>query len=405
MYLGEKEYICVKERVYMLKTNVGSSTNADAFLSGTEAAQKARVGLDNPKLALLYSSVDYADQKEVVKGVNAIFPGVPVIGCTSFTGIITNEGYISGEKGFSGVMAFDDTDLTVGVASSKKQNDARETGRIVAKKAMENAGRDDEPEYFYMVCAPGEEEYYLKGIEDVIGRVPFFGGSAADNTIEGKWQMFTSEEVFAEGVGVAFFYTDKKMANVFSGVYKETNNVGIITKVKDNRQLMEIDGVPALKKYAEWTNQNPDDLMGGNLLSATITAPLGVKDRLGDLVAIRHPMGGNSDYSMNVGNKLAEHTAVIQMEASIDELIDSVRPTLVETQEKLQKPAGYLLVHCGGRRAGIGERITEVYDRLKAIAGDVPFMTIFTFGEYGHVEDGMNTCGGLMLSFTGFEQE
>ena len=28
-------------------------------------------------------------------------------------------------------------------------------------------------------------------------------------------------------------------------------------------------------------------------------------------------------------------------------------------------------------------------------------MTIFTFGEYGSKEHGANTCGGLMLSFTG----
>ena len=34
--------------------------------------------------------------------------------------------------------------------------------------------------------------------------------------------------------------------------------------------------------------------MGSNLLSATITEPLGVKDRLGDLIAIRHPMFGLS---------------------------------------------------------------------------------------------------------------
>lgn len=29
-------------------------------------------------------------------------------------------------------------------------------------------------------------------------------------------------------------------------------------------------------------------------------------------------------------------------------------------------------------------------------------MTIFTFGEYGQMEHGVNTCGGLMLSFTAF---
>jgi hypothetical protein len=41
-------------------------------------------------------------------------------------------------------------------------------------------------------------------------------------------------------------------------------------------------------------------------------------------------------------------------------------------------------------------------DLLKKEAGDVPFITEFTFGEYGYEDDGNNTCGGLMLSFTAF---
>ena len=38
--------------------------------------------------------------------------------------------------------------------------------------------------------------------------------------------------------------------------------------------------------------------------------------------------------------------------------------------------------------------------QLQKEANGVPFMTIFTFGEYGSKEHGANTCGGLMLSFT-----
>ena len=68
-----------------------------------------------------------------------------------------------------------------------------------------------------------------------------------------------------------------------------------------------------MKKYSSWTGKKLKDLAGGNLLTQTILAPLGVKDRLGDLVAIRHPMHGNDDYSMNLGNNIAVNTAVIQM--------------------------------------------------------------------------------------------
>ena len=44
--------------------------------------------------------------------------------------------------------------------------------------------------------------------------------------------------------------------------------------------------------------------------------------------------------------------------------------------------------------------MNEVYEQLKKEAGDVPFLVVFTFGEYGYEEHSSNICGGLMLSFT-----
>ena len=384
----------------MLKSNVSWSTNAESYTQGKEAAKKAVVDLIQTKVAFLYTSVD-CNVAKVLEGAKSELGTAPIIGCTSSAGIITPDGFISSDNGFTGILALGDPDLTVGVASSSKKEDARKTGQMVAKEAMKKAGRTDSPAYFYMVASPAEEEDYIKGIEDVIGRVPVFGGSAADNTVEGKWSIYTNDQIFSDGIAVAFFYTDKKMANVYTGAYHETTNSGVITKIKGKRTLVEIDGEPAVKKYAKWTGKKLKDLEGGNLLVETITAPLGVKDRLGDLVAIRHPMFANADYSMNIGANLAVNTAVIQMEASVDELINSTGKTLKETNKELGQDAGaYLLVHCGGRRLGIGDRIDEVAKQLKKEAHGVPFIAIFTFGEYGVKDHGANTTGGLMLSFT-----
>lgn len=386
----------------MLKSNIGWSTNPNNYESGKDSAKQAVKDLMETKVAFLYTSADN-QVEEVLNGAKSELGTAPIIGCTSSGGIIVPDGYISSENGFSGILALGDPDLTVGVAASEKDECARKTGRKVAKEAMEKAGRWDRPAYFYMVASPGEEEDYLKGIEDVIGRVPFFGGSAADNTVSGEWKIFTNDRIFTDGVAVAFFYTFKSMANEYTGAYHETVNSGVITKVEGKRTLMEIDGVPAITKYCEWTGKKEKDLMGGNLLSETITKPLGVKDRLGDLIAIRHPMNGNKDLSMNIGNHLAVNTAIIQMEATVDELIDSTGKAVKEVNKELGNEVGaYLLVHCGGRKLGIGDRIEEVVKQLKKETKGVPFMTIFTFGEYGVKDHGANTCGGLMLSFTGF---
>ncbi|MDR1251406.1 MAG: FIST C-terminal domain-containing protein [Treponema sp.] len=387
-----------------MKGNTGSSVAADPRTAGKEAAEKAKNGLSNIKLAFAYASVTY-DLEQMLKGIGEGLPGVPVLGNTSFTGIITPEGFITGEKGFVGIMALGGDDITVGVAGRAKTADARAAGREAAKEAIKNAGKSGAPAYFYMAAPPGEEEFYLKGVSDVIGRVPCFGGSAADNAIAGEWKLFANQQVFADGIALAFFYADKPATNLFTGAYRETGDVGIITKVRDKRTLVEIDGVPALKKYAEWAKVDPDTLKGGNLLVHTITSPLGIKDRLGDLTAIRHPMNGNDDYSMAIGANLAEKTAVIRMAGSVDELISSAAKTLEDLKTKMgAAPAVFHLVHCGGRRAGIGERIGEVAQGVKKAAGGVPFIMEFTFGEYGYEDDGNNTTGGLMLSYTGFAQ-
>ncbi len=381
----------------MFKAYVGSSTAADAKAAGKEAA--AAVKADGLKAAFTYMSCAY-DVPEVLAAVSEELPGVPVFGNTSFTGVITQEGYIGGDKPFVSIMAFADDEMTVSVASAATDGCSIAKGEEIAKQACEGKGA---PDYFYMAASPAEEEKYLEGITNVIGRKPFFGGSAADNSIAGEWLLYGDGKCFADGCVAAFFWGGPAIANKFTGAYRETDDFGIITKIGAERQLMEIDGVPATEKYAAWRGLDKEAVTGGNLLATTITSPLGVKDRLGKLIAIRHPMNGNDDGSMAIGNVLSEKTVVIRMEASVDELIDSTGNTLKELIEKIPgKPLAFHLVHCGGRRAGIDSRIGEVADQLKAAAGDVPFICEFTFGEYGFERDGENTCGGLMLSFTGF---
>lgn len=387
-----------------MKALTGFSSNKNGYLAGLEAGRMAGKNA-NAKLVFAYMSCDYKI-KDVVRGLKEIYD-CPVIGNTSFTGVIMPEGYIGGDKPFVGIMVLCDPNMVVGVgfADRKAYQSARDAGESATKHArvMTKMPYNDEPDLMYMTASPTEEEFFLKGANRVIGRVPLFGGSAADNTISGNWNLYLDNKVTNEGVAVALFYMKGGFVNEFTGAYRETSDMGIITKVEGTRQLVTIDGVPAVKKYAKWRNMKPSELMGDKLLSATITSPLGVKDRLGDLVAIRHPMFANEDYSMNIGANLSTGTTVIRMEATVDELISSVGETLKKLNERLTKPVVcYHLVHCGGRRAGIDARINEVYEEIKKNTNGAPFIMEFTFGEYGYVDDGRNTTGGLMLSFTAF---
>ena len=385
----------------MFKTKVGYSENADAFKSGAETAAMAQ--LADAKVGLLFTSV-VLDQAEVVKGIRSV-AGTHVLGCTSSAAICVKDGYLNKETGYSGIMAFGG-DVEVGVAGAAKPEGgcARTIGRELAKEALAQLG-GAEPDYFFMTASPAEEEKYIAGIQDVIGDVPVFGGSAADNTVEGKWSIICDDKIFADGCAIALFASKAPRCNIYTGQFKESDNFGVMTKVVDNRCLVEIDGEPALKKYCEWTGKDEEACAGGNLLVETIFNPLGVKDIVGRVTAIRHPMAANEDGSMNIGAQLIEKTAVIQMELTPDEMVAANPKTIKEVDECLGGADSYFLVHCGGRRLGLQleGKEDQIYPAVKEVTGDKEFLMVFTFGEYGTAEHSANTVGGLSLSFTGFK--
>ncbi len=388
----------------MLKTKVGYSENVDAYASGVETAKMANV-VENPQVGLFFTSC-VQDQNELMKGAKSVLGDVPIIGCTSSAALCTQDGYLNKETGYSGMMLFGG-DVEVVVSGSKKTNETpREIGARIAKEAVsKRTGDDKEPDFFFMSASPANEEEYLKGIQDVIGNIPVFGGSAADNTVEGKWSLLNDGECFADGCVIAIFYTDHKMANLYTGAYHETTNAGIITKIAGSRTLVEIDNEPALKKYAEWTNQKVEDLMGGNLLTATICAPLGVKDPIGKVTAVRHPMNGNDDLSMNIGADLAVNTAVVQLSNTPEGILKANEETIVKLNELMQETVeSYFLVHCGGRRLGLALANIEdkIYPEVKKAIPNKEFLMVFTFGEYGQGDHSSNTVGGLSLSYTAF---
>lgn len=388
----------------MLKTKVGYSENPDAFASGAETAKMANV-IENPQVGLLFTSC-VQDQNKIMEGAKSVLGDVPVIGCTSSAAICTQDGYLNKETGYSGMMLFGGDLEVVTAGSAQTSETPREVGRRVARDAISKVkGADVEPDFFFMSASPANEEEYLEGIQDVIGNVPVFGGSAADNTVEGKWSILNDGEAFADGLTIAIFYTKGEMKNLYTGAYHETNNVGVITKVRDERTLVEIDHEPALKKYAEWTGKSVESLMGNNLLTETICAPLGVKDPIGKVTAVRHPMFGNDDLSMNIGANLAENTAVIQLSNTPEGILKANEETINNLNKLMVSEANsYFLVHCGGRRLGLALSQIEdkIYPEVKKVIPNKEFLMVFTFGEYGMGDHSSNTVGGLSLSYTAF---
>ena len=395
----------------MLKTKVGYSTSIDSYTKGLETANMSLNEMIDTKLGLVFTSCN-DNIEEIIKGIRSI-SNIPIIGGTSSGGVLVNDGIIASPNGFASMMSLGDPELTIGVAIHEASTHPRSVGRKVAMEAVENAKTTRAPSYFMMIASPKDEEEYLLGIQDVIGRVPLFGGSVSDDDIDEKWKIFCNDKVISDGVAVAFFYTDNEIATSFTGEYFETDNVGIITKVENDRTLVEIDHAGALNKYARWTKTLPSKLMGKKLWEAAITKPLGIKSPTGNITVIRQPKYGDdrgtktyTDDAIELSNKVVENTAIVQLEATIDELIDGVGDTMKDLKQKMYgESAGYILFHSAGRKKAIANRLSEVHSEILKEAKNTPFLVVFSLSEYGYDEHSANLCGGSMLSFTSLGKE
>ena len=97
-----------------MKGFVATSTAAAAADAGKEVAGKIKAGIEGAKVAMAYGSCDY-DSKELLAAIAAELPGVPVLGNTSFTGIIAPEGFVGGDTPFVGILALGGDDVVIGV--------------------------------------------------------------------------------------------------------------------------------------------------------------------------------------------------------------------------------------------------------------------------------------------------
>ena len=386
-----------------MQVTVGSSILGNSFEAGAETVRNAIKGLNNPKLGFLFSSEKH-NQTLLLEGIKSVCPTLKVLGCTSSGAIMTPDGIISNEEGYAGILVLDDNDLKVGIAASERGVDPRTTGRRLAKEAMENAGKDYAPVAFAMFASPREEEQYIKGIQDIVGEIPIFGGSASDDEITGEWKVLGDARAFSDGCAIAFFYTTKSINTVYSHSYNETEKIGVITKLEGSRKILEIDGTPALNRYAEWTGLTADNLLGKRLLVSSLSHPLGVKNLNGNITLVRHPKAGNEDYSLTTGANVVNKSSVILMENDADGLISGCVKNINRIKE-ISKPIGLLLLHSAERRMFIGDRIDEDYVAIKNAVGDLPFIVAFTSGEYGHSNHSGACVSNLSLSFTSFSEQ
>ncbi len=391
--------------------STGFSRKANLDEAIEEAFGKALERLEGePALILSYLSYSkYPEPEKVEDALRKVAGGAPFIG-VSTAGEYVNDLALNG----SVVMALlSNKYFKAAVGSSEgAQSRPRDAGVSAARRALAalesvpSANPLKPPVVALLHSAPGREEDVLRGVREVLGRhVAVVGGSSGDDF---KLKAPLGYQVSSDGSGVgrvALVLIASKLDYEVLGGHPctPTSAFGLATRVSGarNEVLEEIDGEPALSKYASWLGLSEGEVRE-NILALGLSNPLGVRDPVTGEYFVKHP-------AMTVGESGIGCFATIPAKHVVH-MLRNDRERAVRLGAGLLngikgKPVGALLIHCAGLAAYLGNERASFVRKISESLGGAPLAGLAAYGEqWGYEASGTqavhNNLTMAMLVFT-----
>jgi hypothetical protein len=346
----------------------------------------AELSLRDPAWVLMYAVEDVRLEPIVAK-VKRIHPNVPVFGATSFQGVFAPGGF---GRGVAMLVAERADKLKLATALQKSS--AGDASTIAQRACAEIEKKLKKlPGALLLHATPGFEERILEGIRSAFGtEVPVYGGSAADDSIAGKWRVFADGDICSEGFLLVGITSEKRVRGSFLGGYLPSDHRGVVTRA-ERRTVHEIDGQPAAVVYNAWTQGaiKAELEYGGNILLKTNLHPVArsVAGSAGGLprrlLSHPHEVVARSK-ALNFFSEFLTGDKIVLMTSTPEPLITRVRRAVQRAKgSSREKPRGAVMIYCGGCLGIVLEQASRISQEVTQELGDVPFIGIATFGEQG----------------------
>ncbi|WP_454780392.1 nitric oxide-sensing protein NosP [Legionella sp. WA2022007384] len=368
---------------------VGQSSSKEPHTAVREF--HAAVCQPNMELVLFFCSSHY-DLNGIANAINSLFPNVKVIGCTT-AGEIGPHGYT--DHTLSGVsFASDGFTAAAGYLSDLK-NINYDKGQVFVNNLLQRlearAPSTNSENSFAFLLVDGlsqREEQVTNVLQDILGEIALFGGSAGDDL------RFKKTWVFAEGA----FHTDSVALILINTIYPfklfkaqhfvcGTEKMVVTQADPEQRIVNEINGYPAVEEYARIVKTQVDKL-DPMQFSAT---PLVI--RINGVDYVRSIQKANPDGSLKF--YCAIDNGLVFMAAHGIDLIKNVEQTFQDIQTSIGKPQLVLACDCILRnlemqRQGLKQDVEKIFQNNNVVG----------FSTYGEQFKGIHinqTITGLAI--------
>jgi hypothetical protein len=380
----------------MIKSGVGISTNTEnAREAGIQAVTLAAEQIGGkPDVLIVLSSIAMR-HPEIIGGIESVFPGVALVGCST-SGEITTAGP-SKESVVAMALASDQMHFTVGIGKKVKGNE-REAGRALANDIKSRAPEEVTSMIIFSDVLGANGTEISRGVLDVFGSTFLMVGGAAGDDLNFKdtYEYYNGQVLSGFTVGVGLSGKYRKAFGAKHG-WEAVGATKTVTKSKGTT-VYEIDGKPAFATYEEYLGDRAKDIRLGILNQIALTYPLGMRTEGIDGYMIRVPLVFNDDGSIVFGAEVIEGSKVNIMlgtqEKSVEAALEAAHNVAAEFGDTA--PKALFISDCIARKKLYGPNVAHEIQEIKKIIGEtVPLVGFYSYGQhapvYGVTSD-INAC-------------
>jgi len=368
----------------LIRTAQSSATDA------RQAAREFHAGVQQAEMALVifFCSSRY-DLDALADEINRLFPGVEVVGCTT-AGEIGPTGYCDFSLTGASFPASSFT-AAAGLLDHLQQFDIA-GGQAFTNNLLQqfearapDSGAKDSFAFLLIDGLSVREEPAVRTFQNVLGKIPLFGGSAGDDL------KFVCTWVFHGGAfhsdsAVLILATTHLPFKIFKTQHFASDAERLVVTEADTarRIVTEINGLPAAEEYARVVGSRVDDL--GSLRFAT-TPVVVVIDGVDYVRSIQK---ANPDGSLTFFCAIEE--GLVLRVAHGDDLLENLTQTFETLRAEIGPPQAVFACDCILRNLEITQ------DSLKEAVGDIfrrnNAVGFSTYGEqYGGVHVNQTLTG------------
>jgi len=239
-----------------MRAVIGHSQEIDTLEAIEDVVRQCReqLGEEQPKAALLFSSVEY-EHELVLERLSAAWPGLPVIGGTTDGEVSSREGYVA-DSVLVVMLAGADIEAVAGIGRELSVD----SSRAVREACAGLAGR--KPAVCLTTFAPtGDSHRVVQELQRELGPgCPILGGLTGDHRTYGRMVEFHGKERLRDSLPVLFLFGDLCVSWGTASGWFPIGDHRQVTR-SDGHVVHEIDGRPSLEVFRHyWGEVNTDSL-------------------------------------------------------------------------------------------------------------------------------------------------